>query len=80
LDARTVNSDTVKLIALPVGAAAYVAGAVVLANAGAATTITFTPTAALAAASQHLAVLTSAIKDLAGNELTAGKVTDFTTA
>ena len=79
LDSAAVNSANVKLIEAPVGAAAYVAGTIVLSNAGAATTITFTPTAALTAATQYLAVLTSGIKDMAGNALAAGKVTDFTT-
>ena len=57
---------------------ANVAGSVTI-N-GSRTQVTFTPTAALTAATAYRAIVTTGVKDLAGNALAATSVTKFTTA
>lgn len=42
--------------------------------------VTFTPSAALAAATQYMALVTQGVKDMAGNSMVAPSVTKFTTA
>ena len=79
LDLNTVNGDSVHLIEDPTGAASEVAGTVVGVNAGAGTTITFTPAGDLSAATKFLAMLEGSIKDKAGNNL-AFFASDFDTA
>ena len=79
LDGNTVNGNSVHLIEDPLGAATEVAGSVVLVNAGAGTTITFTPTSDLTAATKFMPMLESSIKDKAGNSL-AFFASEFDTA
>lgn len=81
LDGNTVNTDTVKLIRglnLDPPVPVEVAGTVVLTNAGAATTIVFTPTAVLTTALNYSPILSSEITDQNGNHL-AYHFTDFVT-
>lgn len=79
LQATSVNAGTVMLVKASDGT--NVAGAVTLANAGAGTTITFNPTANLTGSSEaYIAILTTGVKDLAGNALVAPSVINFTTA
>lgn len=80
INPSTVNTSNALLFADPTGgfSGGQVAGSVVLVNAGASTTITFTPSAPLTASTLYLAVL-SGVEDLAGNAL--GLIaSEFTTA
>lgn len=83
LDGNTVVPANVKIFKDPTGVGPtglQVAGTAVLTNAGAGTTIVFTPTAPLAALTKYLAVLED-VKDVAGNSLANGfYATEFTTA
>ena len=76
LNGLTVNTASVMLVKDNVGAGA-VAGAVALANNGASTTITFTPTSSLSTGKYYAVLAPNVIKDLAGN-LLAGYESDFT--
>ena len=81
LDANTVDPYSVFLVKDPMaaGAGTKVAGTVVLVNNGASTTITFTPSSNLTAATDYLFTCTDAIKDKNGNRLNWFD-TDFQTA
>lgn len=70
LNGNSVNLKNVLLFADPTGSPTgdQVAGTVALVNAGASTTVTFTPSAPLAGGTLYLAVL-SGVEDLAGNAL-----------
>lgn len=73
LDASTVNTGSV-IVAMtdPAGTVLTdVAGAVVLSNNGASTTISFTPTSAMTGSKLHCAMLLPTIKDTHGNRLAA---------
>ncbi len=78
LDPDTVNAPGNVALIEDGATPADVAGAVLLSNAGAATTITFTPTAPLTAATRHVSVLAN-ITDKAGNAL-GYTAKQFTTA
>ncbi|MHB0874569.1 MAG: Ig-like domain-containing domain [Anaerolineae bacterium] len=76
LDESTVNTDNVYVIKATDGT--VVAGAVSFS--AATDKVTFNPTASLGASTAYIAVLTTAVKDLAGNKLAAASVVNFTTA
>lgn len=80
LNGNSVNGSSVLLFAEPVGGPTgdQVAGTVTLVNAGASTTITFTPSSALTASTKYLAVV-SGVVDLSGNAL-GMYVSEFQTA
>lgn len=85
LNGNTVGSNpaagqvnTVQLYAVSTNNLVPVAGATVLVNNGASTTITFTPTSTLSGSTVYWAVLTSGILDQYGNALVA-TASDFTT-
>lgn len=80
LNPSSVNSKNVLLFADPVGGPTgdQVAGTIQLSNAGASTTVIFTPTGSLSASTKYLAVL-SGVEDMAGNALGL-YVSEFTTA
>jgi len=71
LNLNTVNAFSVYLMedAEGAGLGDKVAGVVTAVNAGAGTTITFTPDADMTPGANHTAILTDAIEDLAGNHL-----------
>jgi len=81
LNLNTVDEFSVFLFedAEGAGLGVQIAGAVTAVNAGAATAITFNPTAALTGGTTYVAVLTSAIKDLAGNALATAYISNFDT-
>lgn len=76
MDAGSVNLHNVYVIKATDGT--VVAGTVAYTEAD--KKITFTPTSALAATTAHIAVLTTAVRDLAYNRLAAASVINFTTA
>ncbi len=78
LNGNTVNASSVKLFSVSAGSGTAVAGTVALTNAGASTTIVFTPSAPLSATTVYWAVLNSTILDQYGNAL-ALYSTQFTT-
>lgn len=80
LNGLTVDTESVQLIKDPAGTPTLVPGSVALVNAGAGTTVTFTPTSALTAAKTYAFVMAPTIKDLAGNALAGGFVSRFATA
>lgn len=75
IDASTVNLHNVYVIKATDGT--VVAGTVAYTEAD--KKITFTPSAALSATTAHIAVLTTAVRDLAYNRLAAASVINFTT-
>lgn len=77
LDPNHVTSDNV-LVFTAAGVA--VAGVVTLANDGASTAVTFNPTGDLSGSTAYIAMLTTNIRDLAGNKLAAPSLINFTTA
>ena len=83
LDANFVGSTNVRLFKDPTGTGPTglgVAGTIVLTNAGASTTIVFTPSAPMSALTKHIAYL-EGVRDQAGNLLASGfYATEFTTA
>ena len=72
IDPVTISSNNFMLL----GPTGKVAGALTVQDGS---KITFTPTAPLANATQYSAVVTTGVKDLAGNALAAPYVTSFTT-
>lgn len=76
IDASTVNLHNVYVIKATDGT--VVAGTVAYTEAD--KKITFTPAAALSATTAHIAVLTTAVRDLAHNRLAAASVLNFTTS
>lgn len=82
LDAATVDTNSVLLFkdTGPGTVLTQVAGAVTLVNSGAATTITFNPTASMTASSVHRAILLPRIRNQAGVVMAAAYTSDFTTA
>ena len=76
LAASSVNNGTACLVKTADGT--NVPGAVALANAGAGTTVTFTPTSALSSATGYTAILTG-MSDPFGNVLASPSVSSFTT-
>ncbi len=75
IKASTINLSNFMLLD---SALAPVAGSLDY-NVGA-TIVTFTPTASLAALTEHTAIVTTGVKDLAGNALAAPFISTFTTA
>lgn len=75
IQASTVTSANFFVI----GAADAVVAGTLTINA-AKTQVTFTPTAQMAASTQHRAIVTTGVKDIAGNAMANPYVTDFTTA
>ena len=76
MDASSVNLHNVYVIKATDGM--VVAGTVAYTEAD--KKITFTPAAALSATTAHIAVLTTAVRDLAHNRLAAASVLNFTTS
>lgn len=75
---RTSSVGTHSVVLLKDGVQ-EIAGAVALVNNGASTTVTFNPTASLENSTNYTCVLTTEVKDLAGNRIAATKVVNFTT-
>ncbi len=73
LNPATLNATTFTLTA--VGGGAVVPGSITFSG----TTATFTPSAVLTVNTQYIATITSGVKDLAGNAMTANYVWSFTT-
>lgn len=78
LQAAGVNTGSVMVVKTSDGT--NVPGVVTLANAGSSTTVTFNPDSNLTASTDYMAVLTTAVRDLAGNRLASPNVINFTTA
>ena len=78
LRVSSVSTSSVAVIKDSDGTA--VAGTVALVNNGASTTVTFTPGANLASGQAYTAVLTTQVRDLAGNPLAATSHVHFTIA
>lgn len=76
LQASTVHNGTVMLIK---DDGTNVAGTVTLVNNGASTTVTFDPTSALSGSSNYIGILTTGVRDTAGNAIAAPSVTNFAT-
>lgn len=77
LDPNQVNTANV-LVFTATGTP--VTGTVALVNNGSSTTITFNPTGDLSASTAYIAMLTTNIRDSAGNKLAAPSLINFTTA
>jgi Bacterial Ig-like domain len=77
IDGTTVTVSRVELIEDPAGTPALIPGSIALVNAGAATTITFTPTSSLPTGKTYSFVMSGAIKDQNGNGLMTVGVAGF---
>lgn len=77
LNGQTVNTQTVMVLKGSTGQGAAVAGAVVLANNGASTTITFTPTSSLSTGIYYAVIAPGAVMGQ-NNVAFAGTETEFT--
>ena len=79
MNGNTVNTETVLLIEDPTGTPLEIAGSVVLVNNGSSTTITFTPTSALASSKAHTFIITTNALGQNGLPITGGFLSHFAT-
>jgi len=77
LQPASVNAGSCMLIKVSDGT--VIPGAVTLVNNGASTKVTLDPTSSLANSTAYIAVLTTQVRDLAGNALANASVINFTT-